>query len=232
MRSRVACLVIFGAAWLGAICASSGPASAQPGPMLREGEAAPAAGAGVALEEAPTKILYARDAVTNKLVPIVGFTLQEFDRMLNVARQAAAAAPKPATSLDSLDVRGTLDGPTAKLEATVAVTVEQAGWVRIPLAFGEAVLDAASCDGDVQSHFVFEDDGYACWIRDPAAAEKPVAHTLKLTLLARIETIGVEQRLALTTPRCTRSNIVLNAPGANVRARSSDAVRLDPKVAS
>lgn len=196
--------------------------STAPGPATAPNDAPPRPVVGP-VEQAPTSVFYVRDPATGKLVPLPGFNLQDFDRMLLREEQGPVVNPKPTYVLESLALRGKAKGERAEFTIEIGALVTDESWVRIPLRLGEAVVESSEYKGTGEHVFEFADDGYVVWIR----AKPETLHKLTLKCLARVDLAAGENRLKLTLPRATTSSLALSVPLSKAQARITKPAVLD-----
>ena len=202
----------FLSAWI-LVCATAAAAHAQPTPSS-PAPPTPAAGP-AALEASPLETYYLRDS-KGQLVPVPGFTYEEFEQLLRLKR-GLAAAPPPGYTLDVISLSGTAGNGTSNLQVVATIRVRDEGWVRVPLQLGKAVLRQPAKHEGPGEHFVAFDaelGGYVSWLR--GADAKP--HVVTLQISAAIEQVGGESRLAISLPRATESSLRLMVPAARVEA--------------
>lgn len=166
----------------------------------------------------PAPVYYVRDAASGKLVPLLGFGLQDFDRMLARDDQLQPPPARPAVLVDKLDLQGKVDGTRIEWTATVEASTSGTGWRRIPLRLKEAVfLEGKSVDAGREVLFEATEDGYAAWVRGDAGER----HRLSLKLLSRFDQADAENRLRLGLPRAPASRLTLTVPGGPIAARAA-----------
>jgi hypothetical protein len=150
------------------------------------------------------------------LVPVLGMTFEEFEELLKLKR-GLAALPPPAYLFDSLAITGSVENELASLQAAATIRAREAGWVRVPLRFDQAVLRQAPTYEGPGEHLLTHDDqeGYVAWLK--GQGEGP--HVVKLNLTVPVTSLGAESRIDLVLPRATESSLALNVPLAKVTAQ-------------
>lgn len=180
-------------------------------------EKKPIAGPPTPASELETYLL--RDSKGN-LVPVIGLTFEDFEKLLKI-QKGLAPPPPPPFSIDSLTVTGKADGSTAELHVATTVRVRQEGWVRIPLRFaGTALLEPAKYQGPGEHvlNVGSEGEGYLLWLKGQGKS-----HQVQLRLAAPITDAGAERRLQLNLPRGTESAVRLQVPFASIAANLRNA---------
>jgi hypothetical protein len=157
-----------------------------------------------------------RDSKGN-LVPVLDLPFEEFERLLRIRRGLGPPAP-PGYTLDSLSVAGTANKDLADLQVTATIRVREAGWVRVPLALGNAVLrQPARHEGPGEHYLAYdaEESGFVAWLK--GADAKP--HVLTLQVSAAITQSDSNWQLALALPRATESSLRVTVPEARADAK-------------
>jgi len=198
-----------------------------PEPAPAGNSESPAPGSAVpAVEESGPTLYYLKDKDGN-LVPMAGFTFEEFKAYYDVKQGFARREQRPRYSLQQMSVAGVAVGNHAELTINFWVFVRREGWVRVPLHFQGAMLREAVVyrgPGEQLMHFEDAGDGYVSWIRGPAGGQ----HQLTLKMLAPLSKVGDETRLKLVAPRATASELKLSVPVANAVGRVSEGTILLP----
>jgi hypothetical protein len=186
-------------------------------PESPQPEKKPVAGPPTPASELETYLL--RDSKGN-LVPVIGLTFEDFEKLLKI-QKGLAPPPPPPFSIDSLTVTGKADGSTAELQVAATVRVRQEGWVRVPLRFGgTALLEPAKYQGPGEHvlNVGSEGDGYLLWLKGQGKS-----HQVQLRLAVPVTDAGPERRLQLNLPRGTESAVRLQVPFASVAANLRNA---------
>ncbi len=155
-----------------------------------------------------------RDSKGN-LVPVIGLTFEDFEKLLKI-QKGLAPPPPPPFSIDSLTISGKAEGPKAELQVAATVRVRQEGWVRVPLRMGgTALLEPAKYQGPGEHvlHVGSEGEGYLLWLRGQGKS-----HQVTLRLAVPLSDAGPERRLQLNLPRGTESAVRLQVPFGSVAA--------------
>lgn len=164
----------------------------------------------VAVREAKPDVYFVKDK-NGELVPLVGFTLEEFQRMLQEDTGLAVAPAKPAFRLDSVEAVGAVDDRNARLELTFTVEVDEAGWVRIPLGLRGSVLEQQAeyvGTGKFTLQYDATADEHILWID----GKSDTTHKLKLNTLTAVVPEGAAKSLHLYFPRAWKSSLKLHVP--------------------
>ncbi|MGQ9576099.1 MAG: hypothetical protein ACUVUC_12350 [Thermoguttaceae bacterium] len=178
------------------------------------------------MEEVQPPVIHLRDRNGN-LVPVPGFRLEDFERMLRREHQVKQADQTPPFSLQAMIATGFARGAYAELTVEFRFMVREEGWVRVPLRLDQAVLRGeARYKGPGQQfvHFEPAGEGYVSWCRGGAGQE----HQLSMDILVPLATVGEQTRLRLSAPRATRSELKLTVPLAGAVAEVSEGVTLLP----
>lgn len=152
-----------------------------------------------------------RDSKGN-LVPVLGMTFEEFEKLLKLKQGLAPAQPPPYV-LDGLSISGSVQSQLATLEVTVTVRIREEGWVRVPLKMNKGVLrDDPKYTGPGEQFTTFDAaEGYQCWLKGVDA--KP--HVVKLNIVCPVHETGTQSRLEILLPRATESSLKLVVPLEN-----------------
>jgi hypothetical protein len=191
--------------------------------------AAPEAGAArpaAPVTEAPLRLYYLKDKDGN-LVPVPGFSLAELEELWREKQGLVHQERRPAFSIQSATVSGSVEGQRAELTVRVRVNVREKAWVRVPLRFDRALLrEPAQYEGEGDAFIQYEPDGegYVAWIR----GAEPGDHVVTMNMLGALATAGREQRLRLIFPRATTGELRLRVPGGDVTAKVSEGATLLP----
>lgn len=204
-----------GASGSGAEPASSGGAAKAAEPRAGSAAESPSEPRGADPRQ-PASVFYVKDAATGKLVPLLGFDLADFDRMLAREEQLQPAPVRPAVLLEKLHVHGRVQGG-GKVEWNVQLdaSASAVGWHRIPVKLPEAVFLKGEYEGAGEAVYESTDEGLVAWVRGDAGAK----HVLKLRFLSRVDVLETEQRVRLTLPRAAIAKLVLLAPPGKFQAR-------------
>jgi hypothetical protein len=239
VKSHLAALVV-------AVCVGAAPAVAQtpPGSAASSPSAnTPAAGTPAAsptaspaaaapstlraggVSEAKPEVYFVKDK-NGELVPLVGFTLEEFERMLRDDAAAAQPTQKPGHRFESIEATGTVDDRNARVQLVFTIAVEASGWTRVPLGLRGSVLEKqAQYVGS--GKFTLEYDAaageYAAWFDGKADQ----THKLTLRTATPLETAAGTSTLRLHLPRAWTSTLALKLPEKNVDVELSTAAVLD-----
>ena len=216
---RAIAVFVFGASvsWASVLCAQPNQPQRGNGDLLTEGQAE-----GVPhVSEVGPATYYIKDE-DGQLVPVLNLTLTELQRLMQRDSKQTDPNPQlPQYTLQSLQIRGTVEGVRVHftLDATIRLLTEN--WVRVPLRLGNAVWRAPPRhEGDTEVVFLSEGagEGYVCWLRGSEGQFCSVS----LDLMAAIEQVGSEYRLDLQLPRATSSAFELEVPMPGATAMVSN----------
>ncbi len=180
-------------------------------------DAEPASGTPVV--EIKPELFYLRDK-DGRLVPVPGFTYDDFVKYYRLKEQIEKPAVKPRFSLEQLTVGATTESDHAELTVAAKILLIDAEWTRIPLRLNKCALSETvgyKGNGDQFLQFDPSGDGYVCWLRGPARSE----HELVLKLVAPLARTAGESRLELALPRAAASKLTWQVASADVNATAS-----------
>jgi hypothetical protein len=178
--------------------------------------------------EVKPEVFYVRDK-ENHLVPVPGFTYDDFVKYFRLKEQLDRPDAKPHYDLEQLTLVGTARSDRVEITATAKILLLGADWTKIPMRLNKAALrEAAGYQGGGNEFLQFDPngDGYVCWLRGSERTE----HELTLKLTIPLATTAGENRLELSLPRAAASKLSLLVPARNVTATASSA-NLVPDVA-
>lgn len=184
--------------------------------------------AGRLIEQVEPSVIHLRDKKGN-LVPVPGFRLEDFERMLRREHQATEADRAPPFTLQAMTANGVAKADYAEMTVRFRYTVHEEGWVRIPLRLDQAVLRSeARFKGPAQQfvHFDPGGAGYVCWVRGAQAPAQQL--TMDMDILVPLVTLGEETRLHLSAPRAALSELKLTVPVTGAVGRVSEGATLLP----
>ncbi len=178
----------------------------EPAPPAATGTKVPVGPVNPRASELDTFLL--RDSKGN-LVPVLGMTFEEFEKLLKL-RQGLAPAQPPAFLLDGLSITGSVKDQLATLEVTATIRIREEGWVRVPLKMNKGVLrEVPNYTGPGEQFTTYDStEGYLCWLR--GADVKP--HVVKMNIACPVHETGTLSRLELLLPRATESSLKLQVP--------------------
>ncbi len=194
-------------------------ATLRAGQQAAEGEE-PGAPAAVAPEALDIYLIPDKDG---RLQPMIGWTLEDFERLRALEAQLAQVQQPPAVRLEQFTLAGRAFERHAELEATLVAAASQDDWVRVPLRLGGLVLKApARYEGPGEAMVSYDEakQQYVAWFRGRGEG----AHRLTLALLARLETSAGRVALRFAAPRAVVSELVLQVPGQVTSAEASGGV--------
>lgn len=158
-----------------------------------------------------------------RLQPMIGWTLEDFERLRALEAQLAQVQQPPAVRLEQFVLVGRAAEKHAELEATLVVAAVQDDWVRVPLRLGSLVLKTPGRYEGPGEAMVSYDEAkrqYVAWFR--GRGEGP--HRLTLALLAPLEISAGRVALRFVAPRAVVSELVLQVPGQVTSAEASGGV--------
>ena len=146
-----------------------------------------------------------------ELQPVLGLTLEQFTELFKLKNQVDEQNKRPPFTIESVAIEGTIDRGTAELAARFKLTIEEDGWVGVPLRLNGAVLlelAGYSGGGEHFVHYEPQRQGYVIWIRSQAGK----SHEVTLKLLAPLNNLGPESHLKLSVPRAAIGRLSLQIP--------------------
>jgi hypothetical protein len=199
-------------------------ASAQP---AAPNAATPAGGETV--EEAKPDLYYLKDK-DGKLEPVLGFTLEDFERLLTQGARRELTPSRPAYRIDRVDVRGRATGQRAELTVEYSVVIDDDAWVRVPLRLTEAVVHGKpSYNGPGKFFLEFDatHNEYVGWVQGKSADP----HRITLPVLVPLTTVTGDTRMKLSVPRAWTSDLDFLVPIKAAVAQVSPPALLDSTTA-
>lgn len=180
----------------------------------------PGAPAAVALEALDIFLIPDKDG---RLQPMIGWTLEDFERLRALEAHLAQLQQPPAVRLEQCTLVGRAAERHAELEATVVVAALQDDWVRVPLRLGSLVLKAPGrYEGPGEAMVSYDEakQQYVAWFRGRGEG----THRLTLALLAPLEISAGRVVLRFAAPRAVISELVLEVPGQVASAEASGGI--------
>ena len=176
------------------------------------------------VKEVQPETYYVRDE-NGKLVPVLGFSFEEWQRLYQLDKKLKQPSQPPRFSLQSMLIQGVDEGNRATLDSEFEVLVRDNQWVRVPLKLGESVLlEPVNHEGPGEQFTDFDKDRqeYVSWIRAPANSR----HKLRLKLSAPVVRVGDEHRLSLSVPQSTVSKLTFTVPMDHAAGTVNEGVNL------
>ncbi|HVX15089.1 MAG TPA: hypothetical protein VHC22_28110 [Pirellulales bacterium] len=170
-----------------------------------------------AVERVEPDIYYVRDERGVPL-PLLGHSLDEIKRALELVREGAATTQRPGFRLERLVARGEAAEGYAKLTVELSIIASDTGWLRVPLRLGNFVPTELPQFATKSEHFVdFDVDNreYVAWFR--GKADEP--HQLTLRGLVALENDAGQTRLRFNAPRAVFSELELEVPASKAVGR-------------
>jgi hypothetical protein len=164
------------------------------------------------VEESPTRVFYLEDE-DGQLVPVPGFTLQDFDRLLLQERPARVT---PTAALREMTLKGQARDSLVDFDVSLSVTTETAGWTPVPLRLPEAVLSKFEVQGPDSWRLESGDEGYILWLRKAEAGT--AEHKVRFHVLAEVATSSGGRRVRVALPLATTTQVELGVPLPNAEA--------------
>lgn len=158
-----------------------------------------------------------------RLQPMIGWTLEDFERLRALEAQLAQVQQPPGVRLEQFSLVGRTSEKYVELEATLVAAAAQEEWVRVPLRLGTLVLKSPGrYEGPGEAIMSYDEakQQYVAWFR--GRGEEP--HRLTLALLAPLEVSGGRVALRFTAPRAVVSELVLHVTGQVASPEASGSV--------
>lgn len=214
------------AALIGAGPVDAQPPTPTPAPAVQPAPPpTPATTPPPAVTESKPEVYYLRDK-SGALVPVVGYSLEQFEEMLKQGKTTAAPPAPPPYRIDRLAATGRAGTDRVELTVDITLAVEQPGWVAVPLRLKQAVLRADPRHDGAGEFFLSFDEAageYVAWIRD--GGTEP--HQLHLELAAPLGRSGQRATLELSFPRALQATFELDVPAARAHAEVLSGGTLD-----
>lgn len=179
---------------------------------------------GEAIREA-MPVYYLRDEATGRLQPMPGWTLQDFERLMNGGATRPGQA-RPSYRMEKIAATGQAEGEFVRLAIEFTVFVDEPHWIRVPLRLAGAVIRGPAEYRGPGKHLLEFDAAaqeYVAWLN--GAGDEP--HRLKFEVLAPLEDISGRKRLRLSTPRSWASELVFVVPTPHAQAQASSGAILE-----
>lgn len=212
MRSSILTSVVWLAALLGVAVGQTTPTPGSAPPGATSG---PAPSRPLEVREAKPSVYFVKDEKTGELVPLVGFSLEEFERMLDERGGKSTTSPKPKFRIDDIAAVGDVDQRNARLEFAFSIEVDDASWVRVPLGLVGSVLDKQA-EYDGPGKFALQFDAvakeYTVWLQ----SDKVATHRLKLRTTTPTLLDGAMRALRLRLPAAWHTSLKLTVPESNL----------------
>jgi hypothetical protein len=172
----------------------------------------PAAAATESIHEVKPDVFYLKDK-EGHLQPVLGFTLEDFERLLTQGAARGPGQTRPGYRLEKIVASGEANKDFAQLTLAITVFVDDKDWVRVPMRLGAAVVRGeATYEGPGEYFLEFDDatEEYIAWFH--GQSDKP--HVVTLDVLAPLTQVAGETRLKLSAPRAWTSELDLKVPVA------------------
>ncbi|HWB00510.1 MAG TPA: hypothetical protein VG713_18585, partial [Pirellulales bacterium] len=169
------------------------------------------------VQEAKPDLFYLKDK-DGKLEPVLGFTLDDFERLLTQGNRRDLTPIRPSYRIDKLVVRGDATSDRASLTSEFSITVDDDHWVRVPLRLTEAVVQGKPTYRGPGKFFLEYDAArseYVAWLN--GKSDEP--HQLSVPILVPLTSATTETRLKLSLPRALSSELALFVPTKHALAQ-------------
>jgi len=159
-------------------------------------------------------LYYLPDTLGN-LVPVPGFTWEEFEQLLAIQRRELGAEQPPRVVLDHVRIDGQVEGDRATLAVDIDVNINTLDWVAVPLRFDRCILREHSATGcELRLEPAVEGRGFTAWLKSEHAGPAGV----RLKLLKALDRSGAAGAITLHMPRAARAELGLRVPYKDVLA--------------
>ncbi|HEX4146947.1 MAG TPA: hypothetical protein VHY91_25845 [Pirellulales bacterium] len=166
-----------------------------------------------------------------RLQHLPNFRYEDFIRLYQLQHRLTNQDGQPRYVIQQIQIAGNTatrqTEQVAELVAEFSIDVRDAGWVRVPLRLGQAILlKQAEYEGSSEQLLDFDSqqEGYVSWIR----SEPGKVHKIKLKLLVPLTTIGGETQLKLNLPRAPLGKLDLLVAADSIQAKVSEGSELLP----
>ena len=184
-------------------------------------EETPRAGTEEPIRELQPPVLYLKNKEGGLLQAVLGFTLEDFERLMTQRAERALGQQPPRFQLEQFTAEGRAIEGRAELAIDIRVHINDRGWVRVPLRLSQAVLRAKSRYEGSGEHVIEVDpqsEEYVLWLR----GQSDHVHHVALEVAVPLEKAGDQTELKLGFPRANDAELKLTVPEveatANVRA--------------
>lgn len=160
-----------------------------------------------------------------KLQPVLGFKLEDFERLRALDAKIGMGPPLPGYRLELLKATGTANAEQAQITLELTISLSEENWVRVPLRLGDVILrDQVQYSGPGEFRLEFDEAAqeYVAWLRGPG--DQP--HRLTLQGLVRVLTTPTGSQIKFNAPRALQSEMVFNVPSARANADVSSGAML------
>ncbi|MBN2022415.1 MAG: hypothetical protein JW809_06430 [Pirellulales bacterium] len=177
------------------------------------------------VEEAPLPLYYVEDE-QGKLVPMFGFTFEDFMRAFRRIEGLAPSAPAASYVIERFSARGRVQGSRVELDVQYDLIARDEGRFRVPLRLGGAVARGPlESDPDVRAILEYDEQAkdYVCWAR----AKPDERFRLTLGVSLPVASLGGESCLRMRVPPAARCELQLTVPEAGLVGEVSRGATLE-----
>ncbi len=168
------------------------------------------------VKQSPLKTYYLRRK-DGSLVPYFTIPFEEFDEMYKLYQGISAPDRPPRFILRDISITGFVKDDLATLNCSFQIFTKADGWVRVPIGMNELILRESSTESPA-SQFIMEfdkgGDGYVCRIQ----GKQNQKHTVKLTMLAKVQKAGDRRQFSFATAHSSESNFELIVPEPKIES--------------
>jgi len=162
------------------------------------------------IQEVGSPLYYVPDAITGRIVPVHGITLQQLDQAFDVLDHLGPRPPK--FNVGALSISGQAEKGRNELELDVEIQIvlNVDGWVRVPLGLAKLVMNKPEEHEGEGKLFIVPDDtyGHVAWFKSTEGSK----HTIKFRGLTPLSLNGDSTRVELDVPRSSVSQFNLFVP--------------------
>jgi hypothetical protein len=179
-----------------------------------------------AVKEVQPPVLFLRNKDGGLLQAVLGYTLEDFERLVTQRAQLSLGQQPPQFQLDKVIARGTANDRQADLTVEIAVLVNHLGWVRVPLRLHHAMLrDKPRYEGASEWRVEYDPTAqeYVLWLK----GEQDQPHRLTLDIAAPLERVTDQTEMKLDLPRAAVSKLTLSVADPKVEATIKEGGVLD-----
>lgn len=160
------------------------------------------------------KIFWLKNPTTGELVPVPGFTIDEYDKLDRIRRGLPLSKP-PNFLLSELQLTGRTRGDQLQCTLTLEVELRDEEWARIPLGLPRAALRSAPSEENWLTSPDATGEGFVLWAKGKAGEKK----TLQLEFDYPLEATSAMTRLQLPLPRARRESATISIEGNDAAPR-------------
>jgi hypothetical protein len=179
-----------------------------------------------AVKEVQPPVLFLRNKDGGLLQAVLGYTLEDFERLVTQRAQLSLGQQPPRFQLDKVIAHGTANDRQADLTVEIAVLVNHRDWVRVPLRLHHAMLrDKPRYEGAGEWRIEYDPTAqeYVLWLN----GDQDQSHRLTLEIAAPLERVADLTEMKLDLPRAAVSKLTLSVADPKAEATIKEGGVLD-----